>query len=470
MKARARTPWSALLAVLTAACAPLQVLPPSVVVEGRISGQDGAHQAVPDVVTTLTHDGTAAARTRYSRGIAIQDVESARLAMTASTGLPFAEEWHLLHLSRAGQRPGTEPVIVEFSSDPGFVRSHTGELAWLTVRKHDLALPSATFSSFPQVSLRSGGALILSRVEDDDPVLPWTSTACGGLATLPLTATLRPLAAPGGADCFDMQSLASLLLNQVAMAVTEAARTRNARAVSHALAIVPHIATPATGGAPTPRPGVGFVYRTTLEPMAGGVGLAPFTGTLTLSVPITWVFGRAPGSNTVQTALDPISVPLVDTVLGNGPRITVHAVDGSLSAAFAEQLRSGVLAAVIAAPIPTGPGGVPINSFLDLLLVLTVLENEPALPVDFSVLALPADRTVTGAPDNTALRMGEITFSTRTGVAPALPGGVGARTVAIAGDGTVRVLVNLNAAGTRVRSFALPEPTEPLPFNLVVQR
>ena len=452
-----------------AGCAPIQVLPPSIVVEGRISGQDGAHQPQPDTVISLSHDGTPGARTSYRRSIPIQDVKAASLTVTASTGLPFEEEWHLLHLSRAGQRPGAEPVFTDFTGDPGWIRSHKGNLAWLTLRKNDIALPSSNFSNFPAVSLRSGGALILSRVEDDDAVLPWISTVCNAAATLPLAATLRPLAPAGLGDCFDMQSLSSLLLNQIAIAVTEAALTQNARALSHTLAIVPHIATPGTAGAPA-RPGVGFIYNTTLEPLVFGGGTGSFTGTLDLSVPITWVFGRMPGNNSVVTALDPITAPVFGTVLANGPRITVTAVQGSLSANFAEQLRSGVLAAITAAPIPAGPAGIPINAFLDLLLVLTVLNGNSSLPADFSVLALPADRTVAGAPENTAIRMGEVTFNTRTGVAPALPGGVGARTVNIAGDGTAHVLVNLNAGGTTVRDFALPTPTEPLPFNLVIQR
>ena len=452
-----------------AGCEPINVQPSSIDVEGRIRGQDGAFQPQEDAVISLRHDGTTATRISYRRGIGIQHVQSVRLAATASTGLPFSERWHLFHLTHDGQRPGSEPTFVDFTGDPGWVRSHQGNLAWLTLRKDDIALPSSTFDNFPASTLRSGGSVTLARVEDDDPVLPWTSTMCAATATLPLAATLRPLAAAGGGDCFDMQSLASLVLNQVALTVTDAARMQNARALSHSLAIVPHIETAATGGGAT-RPGIGFIYTTTLEPLVLGVGVGGFTGTLDLSVPITWVFGRLPPGNTVVTALDPITAPVLGTVLGNGPRITVRAVEGSISSAVAEQLRAGVLAGITAAPIPTGPGGIPIASFLDLLLTLTVLGNQPALPANFSVLAVPANQAVAGAPRNTAIRMGEITFSERTGVAPPLAGGRGARSVAIAGDGTVRVLDNINAAGTNVRVFSLPAPVEPLPFNLVVQR
>lgn len=470
--AAARPATAIVIAVLalSGGCAPLQVQPAATTVEGRVRGQDGAHRDIADTVLALRHDATTTMRTLYRAAATQQHVRDLRLTMTAATGLPFAEEWHLLHLSRRAQRPGDDPVIVEFTGDPGFVRRHTGELAWVTIRRHDLALPSGSFAGFPPASLRPGGATVLARVEDDDPVLPWTSNACDPAATLPLAATLRALAPAGGGDCFDLQSLASTLLNQLAVTVSDGARTQGARAVSHALAIVPHVAVPATGGAPAPRPGIGFIYRTTLEPVVAGTGVAPFTGTLTVSVPITWVFGRSPGDNGIATALDPITVALPGTVLANVERITVSAVDGSIASSFAGQLRAAIAAAVTAAPTPTGPGGLPLNSFIDLLLVLTVLADQPALPPDFSVLALPANRAVSGAPDNTALTMGAIAISERSGVTPALPGGTGARSVLLGAGGAVSVVVNLNAAGTRVRRFDLPLPGEPLPFDLVVLR
>jgi hypothetical protein len=57
---------------------------------------------------------------------------------------------------------------------------------------------------------------------------------------------------------------------------------------------------------------------------------------------------------------------------------------------------------------------------------------------------------------------------TDTSPATALPGGLRARTVASGVGGAVSVLLNLNAAGTSVRRFALPTPAEPLPFKLIL--
>lgn len=458
-----------LAAVLTG-CPGSTPTPGRAVVQARVVGVTGAHRPAPDVVLELVHaQDVRGPRTRYLRDVPIQDVRSLRLLMTEAAGLPFTEEWHLLHLSRVGQRPGADPVVVEHTGDPGWVRSHTGNLAWLTARRTDLSLPSDSFSAFAPASIRPGGTTVLSRVEDDDPVLPWASTDCTPAAVLPLAVTLRP-AAPGVTDCFDMQTLASLLLGHLAVVVSDAAQDRGARARSHSLAVVPHVATAvSTDPAALPAPGIGFVYRTELEPAPGGVGTAPITGSLTLAVPLTLVFSRAAPGGTLAVSIDPIDPVLPGGAASrNAERVTVLAEQGSVSNLFADTLRAGVVDALGSARVPT-PAGVPISEFLGLLFGLTVVSDSVRVPDDFSVLALPADRTVPGTPDTVAVRLGELTVDTDSGVTPALPGGIGARDVRAVGGG-VEVSVNRNAAGTTVRRFRLPAPQDGLPFTLTVQR
>jgi hypothetical protein len=208
-------------------------------------------------------------------------------------------------------------------------------MAWVSLRRHTAEVPLGLFDDFPPAQLRPGGATVLARIEDDDPVLPWTdaSGACAGLARLNLAATLRPLAVRG-VDCFDMQSLSSMILNQIALTVADAAKDNDARVIEHRLAIVPHIATPTGSGAPA-LPGFGFVYQADLvAKLDGGV----LTGGLTLSIPLTVVWSRSVGEpRTLATAIDPLdgNVPLVDATFGNAARITVHAADDSISSAFA---------------------------------------------------------------------------------------------------------------------------------------
>jgi hypothetical protein len=454
----------AVLALLSG-CGSIQTQPPSIDVSGRVSGVSGTGATVPDFVLSLAHTQPAPEPHLAFKGDpGIQDVRSISLAATASTGLPFAEEWHFIHISNSAQRPGGQPVILEFTGDPGWLRANVGDLAWLIVRKNDIALPSDTFSNFTSQPPHASGTTILARVEDDDPVLPWTRATCDATQAMPLSATLRPLAPAGGADCFDMQSLTSALLNNIAIAVTNALIARgDARATGHSIAIVPHVPSkPVAGGAPLP--GFGFVYRTTLEPVVNSSGVGAFTGTLTVSVPITSHWRRT-STGTLTSMLDPVLV-FADQTMMSPTRVTVNAVDGSISAAFANSVRTGVAAAVTAAPLPTGPGGIGLPAFLDLLFTLSMIQPSGGLPENFSLLAIPENRTLTGTPQNIAMTMGPIPFVNTTLATPA-PGGVGARTTAIVG-GAATVTQNLNAAGTSVRVFTMPAPTEPMPFRLVL--
>lgn len=447
-------------------CTPINVLPPSITVEGRIEGVTGAGQPAPDAVMELVHDSTSTTRVLYDRSAGPQDVERIELQATASTGLPFSEAWHFLHLSRSAQQPGADPVFLEFTSDPGWLRAHIGNLGWLIIRKDDLSLPSDGFGAFPAANLRPGGAAVLARVEDDDPVLPWTLAGCTGLVALnaetSLGLTFRQLADDSGVDCFDMQTLASMFFVPTAVAVTDEAFQADARALSHRLFIVPHVATPRAGGGVVP--GIGFIYQATL---VSDVDSGAFTGQVTVSVPLTLMWDRLPGGGTIATSIDPLGPTPLDVTLANVGRITVGANDGSIASNSAEDLRAAVAGAVASMALPTGPAGIPATSFLDLLFIVGVLGGENQLPADFSLLALPSDSTVAGAPQNLVLQMGEIAVSETTGVAPALPGGVGART-ALIGAGGVVVLQNTNAAGTSVRRFDIPKVAETLPFDLHV--
>jgi len=457
---------AALVAILLTGCTPIATLPPSIDVAGRVHGVSGTGQAVPDFVVSLRHTQPAAeSRLVYRRGPSIQDVRRISLEATASNGLPFTEEWHFIHLSRVAQRPGDEPVLIEFSGEPGWVRAHVGNLAWLVIRKNDLSLPSDSFSNFPPASLRPGGATVLARVEDDDPILPWARTTCGPPEVMPLAVTLRTLAPPGGVDCFDMQSLTSTLLNNIAVTVANAAKGSSADVTRHRMFIVPHVpSTPMAGQ--TPLPGIGFVYEATLVPTVGGTDVAPFTGSLTLSIPLTLHWLRS-ANGSLFDILDPVGPASPHATMVNATRVTVHATDGTIAAAAAQSLRLAVSAAIAAAPMPTGPAGIPLSSFLDLLFTESLVRPSGGLPANFSLLAVPENQAVAGAPQNSAMTLGPIVITDTAPAAP-LPGGLGARTVVAGAGGAVTVFLNLNAAGTLVRSFALPTPTEPLPFKLIL--
>jgi hypothetical protein len=444
-------------------CPPIRTQPASIDVSGRVQGVDGTGQAVTDFVLSLRHTQPAPEPHLAYRRSGMQDVRRIALAATASTGLPFNEEWHFIHLSRDAQRLGAEPVLLEFSGEPGWVSDHVGDLAWLVIRKNDVSLPSDSFSNFPPASLRSAGATILARVETDDPVLPWTRATCGMVEAMPLSATLRALAPPGQTDCFDMQSLTSALLNNIAVKVAEAAQANNAQVTLHRMAILPHVPSTPTGRE-APLPGIGFVYQAALEPTVGGAGVGSFTGPLMLSVPLTLHWATPDGG--LRLMLDPIDA-FAGHARVNANRVTVHANDGTITAAFAQSLRQTVSDAIATATMPTGPADIPLTAFLELLFTESLVRPTGGLPANFSLLAVPENRTVSGAPLNIAMTMGPIAITNVSPLTP-LPGGRGARTVVTGAGGAVSVLTNLNTAGTLVRRFDLPAPLEPLPFSLIL--
>ena len=194
--------------------------------------------------------------------------------------------------------------------------------------------------------------------------------------------------------------------------------------------------------------------------------MGSFTGPLKVSVPLTLHWVRNSLSGGLILTIDPINSSEGHTRV-NANRVTVHANNGTITAVFAQSLRQTVSDAIATASLPQGPGGVPLTSFLELLFTESLVRPTGGLPANFSLLAVPENRAVPGAPQNIAMTLGPISI-TDTSPATALPGGRGARTVATGVGGAVSVLLNLNAAGTSVRRFALPAPTEPLPFKLIL--
>lgn len=459
MKFRLSTEIVALPLAVLAACQPLQVQPSSLAVEGRVLGVDGTGVAVPASVTALAHTQAPSPRLVYRRDAGIQDVNSIALAATASTGLPFSEEWHFLHITNQAQRPGADPLFLQFTGEPGFMDEHDGNLAWLVIRKNDIHLPSDSFSAFPAADLRASGCCVLARVEDDDPVLPWTVTdGCSNLSVVPFTSTLRVLG-PATGDCFDMQTLSSLLFNNIALAVANAAADNDARVNQHRLAIIPTL--PVSSGPGEPLPGFGYVYEADFEPIILGQPSGPFVGPLTIKIPISINWLR--DANGFRLGVDPIA----GLTATNIPRITVYANEGTLSAGQANEIRTQIATAIAATPLPSGPGGMPFTAFLELFFTDS-LAGPGALPTDFQLLALPSSRGVLGAPRNIAMSMGPIIVTDSVG--PGADGGVGAQTIVVGPGGSTVVFRNLNDDGTLLRTFIIPVPEEPMPFDLHLLR
>jgi hypothetical protein len=140
-----------------------------------------------------------------------------------------------------------------------WLRSHSGDLAILWRRKHDVSLPDHAFDGFPPAPLRFAGAASLARLEDDDRVVPWVLRAgpptCRAIA---LAAALVPPEPGDAVDCFDLKTGAGMVLTQLAVRVTQGLDQADVplttlAALEHGLQIVPHLRLGAA------RPGFGFL-------------------------------------------------------------------------------------------------------------------------------------------------------------------------------------------------------------------
>lgn len=443
----------------------LNIQPSSIVVEGRAKGKDGANRPIADSVLSLRHDAdNQEPRLVYDNFANVSQLERITLAGTRFTGLPFQEEWHYLVTTHTWTRPGSDIVPVIASGDRSWVRNHKGNLAWLVVRHENLALPSDSFSAFS--GLNEAGSAVLARRENDDPVLPWVrNDNCDLFSALPIEASLRPPAANGASDCFDMQSFTSAMLNQIAVTVEDKIADFNnssdpiqslvnARVTEHRIYFVPHVPE-------GPFPGFGFIYETSLE--ADFVGIT--AARLTISIPITFHWMRAAIGGKFTVNIDPLGPAFPGAPLVNDTRIAVSTLRGDLAEGTLEQIRTKIVAGIQSAPMPTGPLNISFDSLLSTAFALYFLPGNDRLSANFSILALPEDQTIAGTPSNLVMRMGALAVSDITPT-PAQAGGNNARTITIDGAGRVVVLQNLNNAGTRARLFRLPAPQELLPIKL----
>ncbi|MCB0316971.1 MAG: hypothetical protein KDH84_27565, partial [Calditrichaeota bacterium] len=147
------------------------VQPPSISVKGEVHGKGPAGNSVAPDTLSLTHDPALAPlppRVAYHAATGIAGVDSLVLQATASTGLPFQEDFFLLNLSHE-----IEPGIGTVTDAPGWVRNHVGNLAIIPIRKDDITLPRNRFSAFNSTTPQWAGATWLARVEDNDREIPW---------------------------------------------------------------------------------------------------------------------------------------------------------------------------------------------------------------------------------------------------------------------------------------------------------
>lgn len=441
-----------LTAFIMAGCG-LTVLPSSITIEGQLTGTDGTGTPVPATVLTVARDSVGTSpRIEYRASGGLQRLQGVGISVVQSTGLPEAEEFFILSMSRLGFPPGSNiSPLNEITGAQGWMRGHLGDMVVLPLRKDDVSLPSNSFTEFQPSQLRPAGAVWLARIEDNAPVIPWRiSVTDANCSIVPMAQSM--IAPPPGQtqDCFDFETLSSMFLTTLAVGVTEAVANvdipaSTVSASNHQLHIIPHLRSNVGD------PGFGFVYSVNITVSAVGLPVAGAT----VHVPISMHF-RSDGGLIV----DPMT-GLNDPA--NPARVTVTYGDGPLDGVVANMIHTQIIEAlgeIMLPPVTFGTVTLPDGTIVPLstsaenafeLLINQVSGRSSTADANFAVIALPEQSaTINGTITNIALSIPAIT---RT-VAMPIPGIVAGATAD--GTGTVRVV---QVSESAVIIFMVPRPT-----------
>jgi len=341
---------------------------------GTLAGRDGLGN--PAEPAFLRIDRTEQTRNPkvVTSGGPLQDLTGVGLRMRRLNTPPFQETFHLVALSRAASRPGSDdPQPTVASDDPSFVPNNTGDLVYLRV---NAAAPRDTFSTFGPASIRPAGSAWMVREDSEDRSIPWVIAAGGAAPCFPM----------GGGDCFDMQTLARLFLTSAATATETAVAGINPQTpigtlpvisvTGHRLAFVPNVA---FTGVPPRTQGFMFIYSADLS--------VPF-GNATVFVPLSLFFLPDTDPSTYTTAIDPLSTPFLAAPWQNPARIRVEAegVLGPFAGIIRDAVRSGITSATLPAP-----AGIPIETLLATAVAGVI--GAGGAPPDFDVALLPETPT-----------------------------------------------------------------------------
>jgi hypothetical protein len=296
--------------------------------------------------------------------------------------------------------------------------------------------------------LRPAGAAWLVRVEDDDPTIPWFIPANSANCQV-IAPAMSMVAPPQGqnVDCFDFQTLASMVLATIALDVTEAAETAEipflpgatGAATNHRLHVVPYLPSPAGD------PGFGLIYSVDIIVSMLGQQLAKTT----IQVPISMYF-----SWDGEFAIDPLSGLMNSR---NPARVTATYGDGLFDEDAARRIRTNTVDALVDTMLPPLASGIAVEEGF-LLLFNLVSGRSPIAPEDFAIIALPEQRSTDNTTiTNNALSIPQVTRTVTTPATDDLTPGV-----TVNPDGTVTVIPSSVAT-----IFTIPRPTVHNQFKLV---
>lgn len=441
----------------------------SVTVEGALAGTNaGSATATPATLRLAHHLGASLRRVAEAPDPRIDDLQSMALKVTSVSGGPFRDNFVLAAVVEdSNPSEGAGAPFRYLGDDPDWVRRHQGKLALVSLSVGaGKAGQSATRTLASGPSQRAGAAWLV-RLENNDPVIPWIIDE-GDARCQAVSPSSSFVAPPMGQsrDCFDLGTLAGMVLAHVAKAVTEGLDDGPlptlVAATRHELFIVPSLDQTNTLGGP----GFGFIYSAELR-----IGERGGQTQATVHVPIGVHFRP--------------DLAMVFEPLGAAPRSPLTA--GRVTLAYQERGAGDGVAREIRAliveilertalpPITVDGKDVPAEQAIGRMVGAVAPQPATARPAssNLDVVALPVDRSSMEAPVPTlVLSLPRVSTSISTGGAlNAWRAAPSARPQATArGDGSVTVTTPLDPPGRIRRVTSLSPARTGDPYELRILR
>ena len=382
---------------LGAACTPLA--PPTYLVTANLANSTD----IPlEKSLQIAYTGAANTATRLvaSENMGFTYLQTANLSVTrGGTSIPNTDAYILQVISQPSAYVNQVPDgKISLAGDWGWMNAHSSDLFVLELQPTSLDDP--TTIATPNLDPRRGSVSAwLTVEEEDDPVLPF-SVAPGSSGC-----QLIPFVSP--ADCFDVQSIATLLLSGVTNGLRTAVDPSNggpdpnplvrATKMDSSISFVPNIVHSGMNNATRRVRGVGFIIRLSFDARAAGgtgaIGPLPVdVGTpyhrVTVLVPIAIHF-EDDGTGQLLVTIDPVDLAGSLTASEMTPHIAVEVqnplgtpIDNAAGQAIADTV-TGVVTAQLSASGPLADlasGG--LAAFFNLV------RPTRALPANFDVVLI----------------------------------------------------------------------------------
>lgn len=449
----------------------------SVTVEGTLTGTNAGSAAAAPTTLSLTHlYGASLRRVAEAPDPRIDNLTSMTLRIRSLTGGPFRDTFVLATVvTDPDPTESTGKNIRHDGDNPDWVRRRLGKLALLDLPVGDGSAGKSATRPLASGSPQSMGPAWLVRLEGGDPAIPWTidegDARCRAIA--PSASFVAP---PAGQtrDCFDLRTLAGMVLAHVAKAVTEGLDDGPlpsvVTATRHDLFIVPSLDSSSGSGGT----GFGFIYAAELR--AGERAGEPQA---TVYVPIDVHF--RPAVSPAQPGLEAVFAPLGAapwSPIGIG-RVTVAHGDRGIGAGLAREIRSIVVETLERAAIPpiaVDGAEVPAGQAIGRMIEAAAPQSAAARPYssNLDVVALPAQRASAADALVSTRVLSLPRASTRISTGGALRAfttnkPAGPQAVA-AGNGTVSVTTPLDPPGQIRRVTTLSPMQAGDPYELRILR